>query len=297
MALAGRLLPLLPLLAWAVEPPEPVGPSEPSEPAGPPLPAEPPDALFAAGAEAYARGDWPGVVLHMERALRARAALRSRLLRCRLSCANATAGLAEEQPRLQPEPEPPLRDLLFFRGLLRRAACLRRCGPAAPSRYRLGEELEREFRKRSPYNYLQVAYFKVRPRGRGRAGSAPRGPPGAELRGRGDAGGVPGPGRGRCWGPGLGGRRPPWRRGSGGGPGPSPPSPAPPAVPRRAWPRPAPGLPRRGTRSPGTGPAALARSRSRLFGGWGGETWGLGPAAALLEEPQQRGRAGLLLFG
>ncbi|XP_068514382.1 prolyl 3-hydroxylase 1 isoform X2 [Anas acuta] len=164
MALAGRLLPLLPLLAWAAGPPEPVGPSEPSEPAGPPLPAEPPDALFAAGAEAYARGDWPGVVLHMERALRARAALRSRLLRCRLRCANATAGPAEEeQPRPQPEsePEPPLRDLLFFRGLLRRAACLRRCGPAAPSRYRLGEELEREFRKRSPYNYLQVAYFKI----------------------------------------------------------------------------------------------------------------------------------------
>ncbi|NXO01979.1 P3H1 hydroxylase, partial [Rhinopomastus cyanomelas] len=123
-----------------------------------PLPAQPPDALFAAGAEAYSRGDWPAVVLQMERALRARAALRSRLARCRLRCANATAGPGEGS---DPTTDPVLRDLLWFRGLLRRAACLRGCGPAAPSRYRLGEELEREFDKRSPYNYLQVAYFKM----------------------------------------------------------------------------------------------------------------------------------------
>ncbi|EHA99291.1 Prolyl 3-hydroxylase 1 [Heterocephalus glaber] len=39
-------------------------------------------------------------------------------------------------------------------------ACLRRClGPPAP--HALSEELELEFRKRSPYNYLQVAYFKI----------------------------------------------------------------------------------------------------------------------------------------
>ncbi|NWR79272.1 P3H1 hydroxylase, partial [Centropus unirufus] len=141
---------LLPLLARAGAAPEP-----PSVLVEPPLPAQPPDALFAAGAEAYSRGDWPAVVLHMERALRARAALRSRSVRCRLRCANVTAGA-------EPGAEPVLRDLLFFRGLLRRAACLRGCG--APSRYRLGEELQREFAKRSPYNYLQVAYFKVRHR-------------------------------------------------------------------------------------------------------------------------------------
>uniref|UniRef100_A0A8C2Y8B1 procollagen-proline 3-dioxygenase n=1 Tax=Coturnix japonica TaxID=93934 RepID=A0A8C2Y8B1_COTJA len=146
------LLPLLPLLVCAAGPPGPLGPSEPPEP---PLPVEPPDALFAAGAEAYARGDWPAVVLHMERALRARAAIRARSVRCRLRCANGTAVVPTDGL------EPALRDLLFFRGLLRRAACIRGCGPSQPSRYRLGEELEREFRKRSPYNYLQVAYFKI----------------------------------------------------------------------------------------------------------------------------------------
>ncbi|XP_041346177.1 prolyl 3-hydroxylase 1 [Pyrgilauda ruficollis] len=150
---------LMVLLARAATPPEPVPVPVPTlAPGDPPLPAQSPDALFAAGAEAYARGDWPTVVLQMERALRARAAVRSRLMRCRLRCANATAGPAEGT---ESHPDPVLRDLRFFRALLRRAACLRGCGPAAPSRYRLGEELDREFGRRSPYNYLQVAYFKM----------------------------------------------------------------------------------------------------------------------------------------
>uniref|UniRef100_A0A8C8SC25 procollagen-proline 3-dioxygenase n=2 Tax=Pelusios castaneus TaxID=367368 RepID=A0A8C8SC25_9SAUR len=118
-------------------------------------PAEPPDALFAAGSEAYARGDWASVILHMERALRARAALRSQLVRCRLGCANSTAW-----PEGEPGP-PALSDLLFFQQLLRRAACLRACAPGSQSRYMVSEDLELEFRKRSPYNYLQVAYFKI----------------------------------------------------------------------------------------------------------------------------------------
>lgn len=53
-----------------------------------------------------------------------------------------------------------LHDLRFFGAVLRRAACLRRClGP--PSAHLLSEELDLEFNKRSPYNYLQVAYFKI----------------------------------------------------------------------------------------------------------------------------------------
>lgn len=155
---------LMALLARAATPPELV--QVPTlAPGEPPLPAQSADELFAAGAEAYSRGDWPAVVLQMERALRARAAVRSRLVRCRLRCANATAGSAEG---IESQPDPVLRDLLFFRTLLRRAACLRSCGPAAPSRYRLGEEVDREFARRSPYNYLQVAYFKVRHRHRQR---------------------------------------------------------------------------------------------------------------------------------
>ncbi|XP_039223711.1 prolyl 3-hydroxylase 1 [Crotalus tigris] len=116
----------------------------------------PADELLAAGAEAYSRGDWPGVILHMERALRARGAHRERLAGCRSGCA---ANHSAEDPAQ--EPRRPLGDLRFFRQLLRRAACLRRCLPDSPSRYQLGEEVNLEFRKRSPYNYLQVAYFKI----------------------------------------------------------------------------------------------------------------------------------------
>ncbi|XP_003462554.1 prolyl 3-hydroxylase 1 [Cavia porcellus] len=122
-----------------------------------------PDLLFAEGTAAYARGDWAGVVLSMERALRSRAALRALRLRCRTQCA---ADLPWEldpgsAPSLTVNPgAAALQDLRFFGGLLRRAACLRRClGP--PASHALSEELELEFRKRSPYNYLQVAYFKI----------------------------------------------------------------------------------------------------------------------------------------
>uniref|UniRef100_A0A8C2NEV3 procollagen-proline 3-dioxygenase n=1 Tax=Capra hircus TaxID=9925 RepID=A0A8C2NEV3_CAPHI len=121
-----------------------------------------PDLLFAEGTAAYARGDWAGVVLSMERALRSRAALRALRLRCRTRCA------ADLPWEVDPDSPPSLaqasgasalHDLRFFGGLLRRAACLRRClGPSTA--HSLSEELELEFRKRSPYNYLQVAYFK-----------------------------------------------------------------------------------------------------------------------------------------
>lgn len=136
-----------------------------------------PDLLFADGTAAYARGDWPGVILSMERALRSRASLRALRLRCRTRCA------ADFPWKLDPDSAPSptqasgavaLHDLRFFGGLLHRAACLRRClGP--PSAHSLSEELELEFHKRSPYNYLQVAYFKVQTcPGRGPSGRGSR---------------------------------------------------------------------------------------------------------------------------
>nr|XP_060614731.1 prolyl 3-hydroxylase 1 [Anolis sagrei ordinatus] len=110
------------------------------------------DALLSSGAEAYSRGEWPAVILSMERALRAREGHRARAAGSRRRC-------AEEEPWGAQEERDPL---LAFRRLLRRAACLRREGDGgAASRSQLGEEAELEFRKRSPYNYLQVAYFKM----------------------------------------------------------------------------------------------------------------------------------------
>lgn len=144
-----------------------------------------PDLLYAEGTAAYARGDWPGVVLSMERALRSRAALRALRLRCRTRCATELPWALDlhlgRSPSLSQDPgAAALQDLRFFGSLLRRAACLRRClGP--PSAHLLSEELDLEFNKRSPYNYLQVAYFKVRPgatwetRGAGQGGKGPLG--------------------------------------------------------------------------------------------------------------------------
>ncbi|XP_053432264.1 prolyl 3-hydroxylase 1 isoform X1 [Nycticebus coucang] len=122
-----------------------------------------PDLLFAEGTAAYARGDWAGVVLSMERALRSRAALRALRLRCRTRCAADLPWELDSDSPLslaQASGAAALHDLRFFGRLLRRAACLRRClGP--PAAHSLGEEVELEFHKRSPYNYLQVAYFKI----------------------------------------------------------------------------------------------------------------------------------------
>lgn len=124
-----------------------------------------PDLLYAEGTAAYARGDWPGVVLSMERALRSRASLRALRLRCRTRCAtelpwSLDLDLGPAPGLSQDSGAAALHDLRFFGSLLRRAACLHRClGP--PSAHLLSEELDLEFNKRSPYNYLQVAYFKI----------------------------------------------------------------------------------------------------------------------------------------
>ncbi|XP_054857478.1 prolyl 3-hydroxylase 1 [Eublepharis macularius] len=141
------------LAAWL-----PISAGEEADPA-PLLP--PADLLLAAGAEAYGRGDWGAVILHMERALRAREAHRARLVRCRLHCSDSNRTDGARTDPLSTGQRRPLDDLRFFQRLLRRAACLRRCLPDGVSRYLLGEEAELEFRKRSPYNYLQVAYFKI----------------------------------------------------------------------------------------------------------------------------------------
>ncbi|KAM8927282.1 prolyl 3-hydroxylase 1 [Pelodytes ibericus] len=122
-------------------------------------PLEPYDLLYDGGVEAYYRGDWHSVILAMEKALRSRELLRLHRLNCRQHCANLT-GFSQPPPAWGP-----VQDLGFFRTVLARADCLRSCEMqrigAASTYYLAGEEMELEFRKRSPYNYLQVAYFKI----------------------------------------------------------------------------------------------------------------------------------------
>uniref|UniRef100_A0A668AJG2 procollagen-proline 3-dioxygenase n=1 Tax=Myripristis murdjan TaxID=586833 RepID=A0A668AJG2_9TELE len=116
---------------------------------------EPYDFLFDTAVEAYYNGDWMSVILNMEKALRNKATVRRVKTQCRLSCANqSTFG----------EPLAAVEDLGFFQRILKRADCVNSCeseklGP--PTFHQVSEEVEMEFRKRTPYNYLQVAYFKL----------------------------------------------------------------------------------------------------------------------------------------
>ncbi|MBN3301323.1 P3H1 hydroxylase, partial [Amia calva] len=128
-------------------------------------PLEPYDLLFDGAVEAYYKGDWKSVILNMERALRNKGFIRRAKAQCRLQCANRTA-FGEPIPGLGiPLPGAgSVEDLGFFQKVLQRADCIKTCeleklGP--PSLHKISEEVELEFQKRSPYNYLQVAYFKI----------------------------------------------------------------------------------------------------------------------------------------
>uniref|UniRef100_A0A669DI84 procollagen-proline 3-dioxygenase n=1 Tax=Oreochromis niloticus TaxID=8128 RepID=A0A669DI84_ORENI len=123
------------------------------------------DFLFDTAVEAYYKGDWLSVILNMEKALKNKATLRKVKAQCRQSCANQTAfgepvaGLGVPIPGTGS-----VEDLGFFQKILKRADCVNSCETekvGAPSLHLVSEEIELEFKKRSPYNYLQVAYFKI----------------------------------------------------------------------------------------------------------------------------------------
>lgn len=126
---------------------------------------EPYDFLFDAAVDAYNRGDWLSVILNMEKALRNKATVREVKAQCRLSCANQTAfgdrlaGLGVPIPGAGS-----VEDLGFFQKILKRADCVNSCETeklGSPTFHEVTKEVELEFKKRTPYNYLQVAYFKI----------------------------------------------------------------------------------------------------------------------------------------
>lgn len=119
---------------------------------------EPYDFLFDTAVEAYYKGDWLSVILNMEKALRNKATVRNVKVQCRLSCANQTA-LGIPIPGTGS-----VEDLGFFQKILKRADCVNSCETeklGTPTMHQVTEDVQLEFTKRSPYNYLQVAYFKV----------------------------------------------------------------------------------------------------------------------------------------
>ncbi|XP_072887846.1 prolyl 3-hydroxylase 1 [Hemitrygon akajei] len=122
-------------------------------------PLEPYDRLFNTAVEAYYRNDWQGVILNMERALQNKAALRQAKVHCQMHCSEAAKFSISNSSRDL------FFDANFFDTVLKKANCLKECekeklGPY--SMYQISEELQQEFQKRTPYNYLQVAYFKIK---------------------------------------------------------------------------------------------------------------------------------------
>ncbi|XP_031731817.1 prolyl 3-hydroxylase 1 isoform X2 [Anarrhichthys ocellatus] len=126
---------------------------------------EPYDFLFDTAVEAYYKGDWLTVILNMEKALMNKATVRSVKAQCRLSCANQTAfGDRLSGVEVAVPGAGSVEDLGFFQKVLKRADCVNSCETdklGTPTMHEVTEELELEFRKRTPYNYLQVAYFKI----------------------------------------------------------------------------------------------------------------------------------------
>lgn len=114
---------------------------------------EPYDQLYSSGVEALQTGDYPSVVLYMEKALESFAQVCQTRVRCGLTCGQEHELAAAAT------------DLQLFDAILKRAACLNNCtetelGPA--SMHKVSVDVQQDFNRRIPYNYLQLAYHKVR---------------------------------------------------------------------------------------------------------------------------------------
>ncbi|XP_017333157.1 prolyl 3-hydroxylase 2 [Ictalurus punctatus] len=114
---------------------------------------EPYDLLYSSGMDAFQRGDYADVVRYMEKALENFAQVRQTKIRCGLGC--------RDQHKL----DATATDLQLFDAILRRAACLNDCteGKLGPSSmHKVSADVEQDFHRRIPYNYLQLAYLKLK---------------------------------------------------------------------------------------------------------------------------------------
>ncbi|XP_006637794.2 prolyl 3-hydroxylase 2 [Lepisosteus oculatus] len=113
---------------------------------------EPFDRLYDSGVEAFYSSDYESVVYYMEKALRSYSELRHTKVRCRLKC--------KDQHPLDGSDS----DLQFFDSVLRRAACLNDCierKTGSQSMHMASEDVIQDFNRRTPYNFLQLAYYKL----------------------------------------------------------------------------------------------------------------------------------------
>ncbi|KAK1168406.1 prolyl 3-hydroxylase 2-like [Acipenser oxyrinchus oxyrinchus] len=114
---------------------------------------EPYDLLYASGVEAFYRHDYENVVLYMEKALASYTELRQTKVQCRLGC-------NDQHPF-----DASFSDLAFFSAVLKRAACLNECMESKVGQqlsvHLVSGDVVQDFSRRVPYNYLQLAYYKL----------------------------------------------------------------------------------------------------------------------------------------
>ncbi|KAL8202775.1 UNVERIFIED_CONTAM: hypothetical protein K2H54_025138 [Gekko kuhli] len=122
-------------------------------------PLAPFDLLYADGGRAYFAQDWPRAAELLQRSLHSYARLQDARRQCQRGC-QAEAGWAARPPLGQPW------ETGFFDRVLQRAECLEECLgrrlDGQPSLHRAAPEIQRDFEEREPYNYLQVAFFKLK---------------------------------------------------------------------------------------------------------------------------------------
>ncbi|KAF0042098.1 hypothetical protein F2P81_005630 [Scophthalmus maximus] len=131
-------------------------PSSPSSSSSSAAVLQPYDLLYDAAVQAFYSGDYADVVRYMEGALGSYRDARRTRVRCRLRC-------QDQHPW-----DGAFSDLRFFDAVLRRAACMDTCIEeelGAQSVHKVSEDVLQDFHRRIPYNYLQLAYQKVGPRG------------------------------------------------------------------------------------------------------------------------------------
>ncbi|NXG48245.1 P3H3 hydroxylase, partial [Psilopogon haemacephalus] len=117
------------------------------------------DLLYADGVRAYFARDYERAAELLQRALHSYAGLRAARRDCRAACGREAAFLGE-LPAAGPW------EASLFGTVLRRADCLQHClGQrlgSPPSSHRASRASRRDFQRREPYNYLQVAFFQLK---------------------------------------------------------------------------------------------------------------------------------------
>ncbi|XP_034266872.1 prolyl 3-hydroxylase 3 [Pantherophis guttatus] len=116
------------------------------------------DLLYADGVRAYFAQDWPRASELLQRSLHSYSQLQEARRKCRGGC-QREAFFGSQSPFHSWE-------TTFFDRVLQRAECLEECLGrrlgGQPSRYRTSHAIQQDFEEREPYNYLQIAFFKLK---------------------------------------------------------------------------------------------------------------------------------------